>query len=209
MALPAPGLRPAAPAPAPPPAAGPDIDRLMGLRRLSIRTKLGVLLTGLALLVGGISAVYSSVRSGRLLRDQIVRRGRFIADHLAKRGLYPVMTEDKQELTSLATSAMEAGVAHGEGDDARRSESRSDVIGVIIRDARGGVLVQRWAPGVGTRVRGQADAPVTAFEERDAVTDAGVFSDPSAWNTGAIQTTSKLCHSPGLRIALASGADCL
>jgi methyl-accepting chemotaxis protein len=176
MALPAPSLRSAAPAPAPAPSGGTEIDRLMGLRRLSIRTKLGVLLTGLALLVGGISAVYSSVRSGRLLREQIVRRGRFIADHLAKRGLYPVMTEDKQELTSLATSAMEAGVAHSGDDDeaARRRESRSDVIGVVIRDARGGVLVQRWAAGVGTRVRGQADAPVTAFEEKDAVTDAGV-----------------------------------
>jgi methyl-accepting chemotaxis protein len=175
MALPALGQR-STPAPAPvPPSAPADADRLMALRRLSIRTKLGLLLTGLALLVGGISAVYSSVRSGRLLREQIVRRGRFIADHLAKRGLYPVMTEDKQELTSLATSAMEAGVLHGEDEEStRRRESRSDVIGVIIRDARGGVLVQRWAPNVGTRLRSQAEGPVTAFEEKDAVTDAGV-----------------------------------
>jgi hypothetical protein len=127
----------------------------MRLGRLSIRTKLGLLITGVALLVGGISAIYSSVQSGRLLRDQIVRRGRFIADHLAKRGLYPVMTEDKQELTSLATSAMEAGVVHGEEAEAgRREDARSDVIGVIIRDAKGNVLVQRWADRVGTRLRG-------------------------------------------------------
>ncbi len=177
--------RHAAPVPSRAPS-GPDAeaDRLMRLRRLSIRTKLGLLVTGLVLMVGGISAIYSSVRSGRLLRDQIVRRGRFIAEHLAKRGLYPVMTEDKQELTSLATSAMEAGVMHGEdeAEAARRRETRSDVIGVVIRDARGNVLVQRWADNVGTRLRGQADTPVTTFEEKDGVTDAGVqvllFSAP-------------------------------
>jgi methyl-accepting chemotaxis protein len=160
--------RAAAHAPAPPSAPEPMIR----LARLSIRTKLLLLVAGVALLVGGMSAVYSSVRSGRLLREQIERRGRFIADHLAKRGLYPVMTEDKQELMSLATSAMEAGVSR-EGDGQRREE-RSDVVGVIIRDARGAILAQRWADGAGTRVAGQGDGPVTVYEERDATTDAAL-----------------------------------
>ena len=96
--------RSAAPVPAPTPSPSP----VMRLARLSIRTKLLLLVAGVALLVGGVSAAYSSYSSGSLLREQIVRRGRFIADHLAKRGLYPVMTEDKQELMSLATSALSA-----------------------------------------------------------------------------------------------------
>ena len=162
---PAHGL-PAPAAPAPAPAA------LARLARLSIRTKLLLLVAGVALLVGGVSAVFSSESSGRLLREQIVRRGRFIADHLAKRGLYPVMTEDKQELMSLATSAMEAGVSRAQ--DGKRNEERSDVVGVIIRDAKGTVLAQRWAEGAGTKVVGRGDGPVLSYEEHDAVTDAGL-----------------------------------
>src|SRR5258705_12154122 len=42
-----------------------------------------------------------------------------------------------------------------------------------------------------------------------AVRYAGVFTDPSALNVGAAQITSYACHSPGGRMAFASGMYCL
>ena len=56
----------------------------MVLRMGSIRTKLLILVGGVALLVGGVSAIVSSWSSGGLLEQQLRRRGYYIASNLAK-----------------------------------------------------------------------------------------------------------------------------
>ena len=103
----------------------------MRLNTLSIRAKVLTLVTGVALLVGVVSAIYSYVSSGRLLRQQMVKRGDYIADNLAYNAKYGVLTEDKTLLTQLLQGAMSAGASEG-----------SDVVGAMIRDAKGNVLAQ-------------------------------------------------------------------
>ena len=100
--------------------------------RMSIRKKLLFLVSFVALAVGAGSAVWSSASSGHLLREQMVKRGRYIAANLAYNSKYGVLTEDKQLLNQLLEGAMAAGGAQS-----------SDVVGAMIRDARGAVLAHR------------------------------------------------------------------
>src|SRR6185503_16071770 len=125
--------------------------------RMSIRKKLLALVAGVALLVGAFSALYSSLSNRQVLRDQMVKRGRYIAANLAYNSKYGLLTEDKQLLNQLLEGAMAAGGGQS-----------SDVVGAMIRDARGLVLAQRGA--------GIKDLPLRAaaqLEEKDAVTEAG------------------------------------
>src|SRR5437867_12496186 len=125
----------------------------MDLRTLSIRTKLLLLVAGVALLVGSVSALYSSVSSGQLLREQMVKRGMYIAGNLAYNGKYGVLTEDRPLLTQLLEGAITSGTGQG-----------SDVVGAMIRDAKGVILAQKGVP-----IRDLPGAPAVTTEDRDAV----------------------------------------
>ncbi|HVR71020.1 MAG TPA: methyl-accepting chemotaxis protein [Vicinamibacteria bacterium] len=115
------------------------------------------LVAGVALIVGVVSAVYSYVSSGRMLRQQMVKRGDYIADNLAYNAKYGVLTEDKTLLTQLLEGTLQAGASEG-----------SDVVGAMIRDAKGAVLAQH-----GTRVRDLPSRPPVRSEWRDAVAENG------------------------------------
>src|SRR5438093_7480576 len=129
----------------------------MDLRTLSIRTKLLLLVAGVALLVGGVSAIYSSVSSGQVLREQMVKRGEYIAGNLAYNSKYGVLTEDRPLLTQLLEGAIASGTGRG-----------SDVVGAMIRDAKGTILAQKGLP-----IRDLPLAPATVLEDRDAVAEDG------------------------------------
>ena len=61
----------------------------------SVRVKLLLLVAGVALLVGLISAGFQLIMNRQLLREQMVKRGRYIAQNLAYNAKYGVLTEDK------------------------------------------------------------------------------------------------------------------
>src|SRR4249919_3618609 len=102
----------------------------MGVR--SIRTKFLLLVAGVATVVGFVSVVYDLLGSQELLREQMVKRGRYIATNLAFNSKYGVLTEDKPLLTQFLEGAVSSGVAEG-----------SDVVGAMIRDAKGAVLAAK------------------------------------------------------------------
>jgi methyl-accepting chemotaxis protein len=145
------------------------------LKQLSVRTKLLGLVAGVAMLVGAVSAVFSSLSSERLLRSELIKRGRFITDNLAKNGVYVITTEDKESLNRLAEAAMTAGLESGEADLKKgKAMTRSDVVAVIIRDAKGAILAQKWDPEAGSAIVGQTNTLAAALEvHEDAVTDKG------------------------------------
>ena len=103
-------------------------------RMSSIRSKLVLLVAGVALVVSGISAVYDLFGSGVILREQMVKRGRYIVSNLAYNSKYGVLTEDKPLLTQFLEGAMGEGASEG-----------TDVVGAMIRDAKGAILAQKGA----------------------------------------------------------------
>ena len=129
----------------------------LGIQVRSIRTKLLLLVTAVAFIVGAVSGLDASVSSGRLLREQMVLRGDYIASNLAYNSKYGVLTEDKPLLTQLLEGAMAASGAEN-----------SDVIGGIIRDAKGAILAQK-----GEAIRDLPATPARALEDRDAYTASG------------------------------------
>jgi len=124
----------------------------------SVRTKLLALLAFIALAVGGVSVVYDLVAGESVIRDQIVKRGRYVASNLAFNAKYGVLTEDKPLLTQFLEGASSSG---GAGE-------RSDVVGALIRDAKGAILAQS-----GKAIRDLPGALPSALEEREAVTTDG------------------------------------
>ena len=158
------------------------------MRIQSIRIRFLLLVAGVALLVGAVSAGFELYMNRQLLREQMVARGRYIARNLAYNSKYGVLTEDKPLLTQLLEGALSAGT------DRSRSGS-SDVVGAMIRDAKGAVLAQR-----GALIRDLPNTPAATIQERDTVTEQGepvilfrapVTSDihvpsdrPKAWNSG-------------------------
>jgi methyl-accepting chemotaxis protein len=128
----------------------------MGVR--SIRTKFLLLVAGVATVVGGVSVVYDPLASQGLLLEQMVKRGRYIASNLAFNSKYGVLTEDKPLLTQF----LEGAVAAGGGT------TGSDVVGALIRDAKGAILAQTGKP-----IKDLPAAPASALEERDAYTTDG------------------------------------
>jgi methyl-accepting chemotaxis protein len=127
------------------------------LRVRSIRSKLLLLVALIALVVVAVSAVYGSLSSGSLLREQMVKRGRYIATNLAYNSKYGVLTEDKPMLTELIDGALASG--GGEG---------SDVVGAMVRDAGGRVLAQK-----GALVAELPPSPPATLQVVDATTVAG------------------------------------
>ncbi|PYQ52822.1 MAG: hypothetical protein DMF78_10540, partial [Acidobacteria bacterium] len=82
---------------------------MKGFTVRSIRTKFLLLVAGVALLVGAVSAGFELFMSGSLLREQMVKRGRYIAQNLAYNSKYGVLTEDKPLLTQLLDGTLSAG----------------------------------------------------------------------------------------------------
>jgi methyl-accepting chemotaxis protein len=130
----------------------------MAINAKSIRTKLLVLLAFIALVVGGVSVLYDLRAGGALIRDQLVKRGRYVASNLAFNARYGVLTEDRPLLIQFLEGAVAAG---GEGE-------HSDVVGAMIRDAKGAALAQ-----TGKAIRNLPGALPRALEEREAVTADG------------------------------------
>jgi methyl-accepting chemotaxis protein len=125
----------------------------------SIRSKLLLLVAGVAFLVGSGSALYDWFNSDSLLRDQLNKRGRYIADNLAKNSNYGVLTEDKPLLAQNIDNVITATASR---------DKASDVVGVIIRDAKGQILAQK-----GEAIRDLPPTPASASEERDMTTASG------------------------------------
>ena len=157
----------------------------MSINIKSIRTKLLLLLAAIALVVGGVSVLYDLFAGEALIRDQIVKRGRYVASNLAFNAKYGVLTEDKPLLTQFLEGAVAAG---GEGE-------RSDVVGAMIRDAKGAILAQ-----TGKAIRDLPGAPPAAVEEREAVTTEGepvlLFRAPVTSSSGGSAMGEELGAAP-------------
>jgi methyl-accepting chemotaxis protein len=123
---------------------------------LSIRTKLLALVAGVALMVGAASAIYGSIRGGRLLEEQVIRRGQYIARNLAANSKYAVLTEDKTLLVGMLEGALSASEGAGQ-----------DILGALFRDNQGRVLAQK-----GATIK-DLPAATSTTEQLDALTDAG------------------------------------
>jgi methyl-accepting chemotaxis protein len=123
----------------------------------SIRAKFVLLVVVVALAVNLISALYSYLQSGELLRNEMVKRGQYIAANLAYNSKYGVLTEDKPLLTQLLEGALASGTARG-----------SDVVGAMIRDAKGQILAQK-----GEGVKDLPAVPASQPEARDGLTERG------------------------------------
>ncbi len=130
----------------------------MSLSLQWVRTKFILLVAGVALVVAGVSVIYDLRASQGQLREQVVMRGRYIASNLAFNSKYGVLTQDKPLLTQLLEGAVWAGAG----------SVRSEVVGAMIRDAKGGIVAQ-----TGRGIRDLPAAPAPAPEERDAVTADG------------------------------------
>jgi len=130
---------------------------LIRLENASIRTKLLLLVAGVAFLVAVGSGTFSFVSGGRLLKEELHKRGRAITSSLRRTCHFPVLTEDKVQLLSLVEAAMTPN----------RGE-RSDIVGVAIRDAKGAILVQK-----GVMPKDLPSTSAREAEENDTVTPTG------------------------------------
>ena len=157
----------------------------MAINTKSIRTKFLLLLTLTAVVITGVSMVYDLVAGGAVIRDQIVKRGRYVASNLAFNAKYGVLTEDKPLLTQFLEGAVAPG---GEGE-------RSDVVGAMIRDAKGAILAQ-----TGKAIRDLPGAPPAALEEREAFTTEGeavlLFRAPVTSSSGGSAMGEELGAAP-------------
>ncbi len=130
----------------------------MALNTKSIRTKLLLLMSGIALAVTFGAVLYDLITGEKLLRDQIARRGRYISSNLAFNAKYGVLTEDKPLLMQFLEGAVSSGGARAE----------SDVVGASIRDAKGQTLAQ-----TGRTLQDLPKEAPTTLEERQALTSDG------------------------------------
>jgi methyl-accepting chemotaxis protein len=146
----------------------------MTLSLRSVRTKFILLVAGVALVVGGVSVVYNLRASQGQLREQVVLRGRYIASNLAYNSKYGVLTEDKPLLTQFLEGAVSAEAAG----------RKSDVVGAMIRDAKGAILAR-----TGKVIKDLPDGPALALQEREAETTEGepviLFRAPVTTSTSA------------------------
>jgi methyl-accepting chemotaxis protein len=169
----------------------------MAINTKSIRAKFLLLLTLTAVVITGVSVIYDLVASGAAIRDQIVKRGRYVSSNLAFNAKYGVLTEDKPLLTQFLEGAVGAG---GDGQ-------RSDVVGALIRDAKGAVLAQ-----AGKAIRDLPAAPPTGLEQQEAVTTDGepviLFRAPVTSSTGGSAMGEELGAAPaGASEAVKGGVD--
>jgi methyl-accepting chemotaxis protein len=134
----------------PPTAQGPS--RFRNLQFRSIRTKLLLLVAGVALFMGATSTWYFTTKTTDLLTEQVVKRGTYIATNLAYNSEYGVLTGDPTllgQLVEYATSASPDAVAT-----------------IIIRDANGAVLAHR-----GPNIKDLPTLPSATVTHIDTVTD--------------------------------------
>src|SRR6266540_1955572 len=129
----------------------------------SVRTKFILLVAGVALVVAGVSIIFDLQASQGQLREQVVLRGRYIASNLAFNSKYGVLTEDKPLLTVFLEGAVSAGA----------SGARSDVVGAMIRDAKGGLLAQT---GKAMRDLPAAPAATATSSSTDMAAELGLAS---------------------------------
>ena len=133
--------------------------RLMGINIRSIRTKALLLVAGVAIMVSVVSVVYFIVAGGAAITEQLEKRGRYIASNLALNAKLGVLSQDRPLLVRLLEDA--TGAAGG--------EEGSDVVGLMIRDASGGILVQ-----AGKEIRNLPAEPATELQGGlEAVTTDG------------------------------------
>jgi methyl-accepting chemotaxis protein len=121
----------------------------------SIRTKLLLLVAGVALFMGLISAVYFSRATSSLLDEQVVNRGNYIVTNLAYNSQYGVLTEDPTHLGQLVEGTIAAS---------------PDVVAVVIRAAKGDVLSQKFQ---GAGIKDLPLTPATTLEHMDRETMDG------------------------------------
>ena len=155
----------------------------------SVRTKFILLVAGVALVVAGVSVIYDLKSSGDQLREQVVLRGRYIASNLAFNSKYGVLTEDKPLLTQFLDGAITGGV----------SGARSDVVGGMIRDAKGALLAQ-----TGKATKDLPEAPASALEEREAVT---VDGEPVILFRAPVTTATSSSTDMAAELGLASAGE--
>src|SRR6185503_6828206 len=136
----------------------------------SMRSKFLLLVAGVALAVGAASASFQLYESNQLLRDEMVKRGRFIAQNLAYNAKYGVLTEDKPLLTQLLQGALTASGDPTAGGTGARAGATTDVVGALIRDAKGAVLASQFGQ-TGDSIRNLPPLPAGKMEEMDTVTD--------------------------------------
>jgi hypothetical protein len=86
-----------------------------------LRTKL-LVVVGVALFMGMISAAFFSLKTNRMLNEQANRQGAYIAASLASNSEYGVLTADRSLLGRVVEGTMRAS---------------EDVVAVVIRDAQG------------------------------------------------------------------------
>jgi len=153
----------------------------MGVKTRSVRTRLLVLLAGIALAVGGVAVFYDIFTGETLLRDQIVKRGRYVASNLAFNAKYGVLTEDRALLMQFLEGAVAAGGEKG----------GSDVVGAMVRGAKGETLAQ-----VGKAIRDLPAQPAPVLEEIEARTANGesvlLFRAPVTTGSGGSGLSEEL-----------------
>jgi methyl-accepting chemotaxis protein len=128
---------------------------MLALQFRSIRTKLLLLVAGVALFMGMVSAFFFSLKTNRLLNDQVNKQGAYIAANLANNSEYGVLTEDQSLLGQLVEGTMRAS---------------EDVVAVVIRDAKGKAIhsMIRDAKGVPVLAPGPVLKATPAPKEKDA-----------------------------------------
>jgi len=170
---------------------------MMNLR--SLRTKLLALVAGVALVVGTVSALFELYNSAGLLRQQVNKRGTYIARNLALSSEFGVLTEDRTLLNQQIENALSAGAeetrgqveakpaqaAGAEGADKKaEGMAQSDVVGAIIRDAKGNILAQKGEP-----LKGLPAEPAPQLTVLETTTEKGerviVFRAPIVTRSSA------------------------
>jgi methyl-accepting chemotaxis protein len=129
---------------------------MLALQFRSIRTKLLLLVAGVALFMGTISAGFFAWKTKNLLDQQVNKQGLYIASNLANNSEYGVLTEDQSLLGQLVEGTMRAS---------------TDVVAVVIRDAKGKAIhsMIRDAKGV------PAVSVGPVIKEQPATKDAALF----------------------------------
>ena len=160
----------------------------MGIKTRSIRTKVLLLVAGVAIALSVVSIIYDIVGGGAAITEQLEKRGRYIASNLAFNAKYGVLTEDRPLLVQLLEGA--TGAAGG--------EEGSDVVGAMIRDASGGILAQ-----VGRQIRNLHAEPATELQGGlEAVMKDGeavlLFRAPVTTGGGGSGVSEDLGGAPGV-----------
>ncbi len=121
---------------------------------------------GTVALSGVLLGLYAGAITGRVAGEEAARRGRSAAAQLAGNAVYGLMTDDRVLLEMLANITLQT--------------SDADIVGVVVRNAEGEILVQSWRPGHSVAV---LPGPAGARQERRALSAGGaelvLFGEPA------------------------------